>query len=96
LKRYAQRQKLGLRASEKNNYLSCLSFGPPAVLKKDLHTTSMRTFFNPAGEPKSGAIWIIIFFRGPKHRNSVQIGVDWQFTNKKIPTKLKRLYQNLS
>jgi hypothetical protein len=49
---------------EKNNHPSCLSFGPPAVLKKDLYTTSMRTFSNPAGEPKSGTIWIIIIFRG--------------------------------
>jgi hypothetical protein len=56
----------------KNNHLSCFSFGPPAEsrLKKDCHTASMLTFFNPADEVKSGTIGIIVFSHGPKNRET--------------------------
>ena len=30
-----------------------------------------------------------------QHRNSAQVGVDWQFTNEKARTKLKRLYPKI-
>jgi hypothetical protein len=55
----------GLRTAEKINHPFHLSFGPSIALKKDLHTTSMRTFFNAIDEPKSGVIWTIYLFYGP-------------------------------
>ena len=56
----------GLRRFPKNLIPACLSFRSPTVLRKGLHSATMRPFPRLAGTRKSGAAWYKISRQPPE------------------------------